>query len=281
MRFTQLLTRTAKSAKGKLALTLLSGLAVVGATAVFGAPKPGFSVAASPGTQTVTAGQTTTYNITVSRQNKFTGTVAMSVTGLPSKTTGTFTPATIASSGTTSSLGIKTNQGGTTPAGTYTLTITGANGGATSSTTVRLVVASAAQPNFALAATPSQSVIADNDSASHQIGITRSGGFAGAVALSVGGLPNKVSASTSPNPSAGGSSTLTLTSKGQPKPGTYPLTVTGTGGGMTRSTSLTLTVEEKKPFRDQRQRRPGLFPRRGSPAESGADQLEQLHAPGH
>ena len=247
MRITQLLTRTAKSAKGKLALTLFSGLAVLGATVVLGAPKAGFTVAASPATQTVTAGQNTSYAITINRQNKFTGTVAMSVTGLPASTTGTFTPNPVSSSGTASSLSVKTNQGGTTPAGTYALSIKGANGGTTSAATVRLVVVSQSQQNFALSATPSQSVLSTKDSESSQIGITRSGGFTGAVALSVGGLPNKVSASTSPNPAAGSSSTLTLTSNGA-KAGTYPLTVTGTGGGMTRSTPLTLIVEEKRPF---------------------------------
>jgi hypothetical protein len=248
MRITQLLTRTAKCAKGKLVLTLFSGLAVFGATVVLGAPKPGFTVAASPATQTVTAGQNTSYGITVKRQNKFTGTVAMSVTGLPASTTGTFTPNPISSSGTSSTLAVQTNQGGTTPAGTYTLTIRGTNGSTNSTTTARLVVVSASQQNFALSATPAQSSISSNDSAHHQILITRSGGFTGAVTLSVGGLPNKVSAATSPNAASGSSSALTLTSNGAPKPGTYPLTVTGTGGGMTRSTSLTLVVEEKQPF---------------------------------
>jgi len=44
MRIKQL-TRTAKSAKGKLALALFSALAVIGATSVLGAPKPSFNVA--------------------------------------------------------------------------------------------------------------------------------------------------------------------------------------------------------------------------------------------
>ena len=247
MRIKQL-TRTAKSAKGKLALALFSALAVIGATSVLGAPKPSFNVAATPGTQTVTAGQNASYNVAISRQGQFTAPVALSASGLPANTTRTFTPTTVSSSGTSSSLMVKTNQGGTTPAGTYTLTITGSSGGTTRSTTARLVVASPTQPNFALMANPSNVVISDDDTASHQVGITRSGGFTAAVNLSVSGLPNKVSAAIGPNPASGNATTLTFTSHGRPRAGTYPVTVTGTGSGMTRSTSFSLTVEDKKQF---------------------------------
>src|SRR5688500_16003363 len=175
MRITQL-TRTAKSAKGKLALTLFSALAVFGATTVLGAPKPHFSVAAAPATQTVTAGQNAGYGITINRQNKHTGPVALSVADLPANSTATFSPATVTGSGTSSSLGVKTGVGGTTPAGSYTLSIRGTSGGVTSTTTATLVVVSQEQPNFALAGTPSRSVISADDAASYTIGITRSGG---------------------------------------------------------------------------------------------------------
>ena len=242
------LTRTAKSAKGKLALTLFSALAVVGATTVLGAPKPSFTVTVAPASQTVTAGQNTSDGVTIKRQNKHTAAVALSVSGLPSNATATFTPSTIPGSGSSATLGVKTNQGGTTPPGTYTLAITGTGGGATGSTTARLVVVAAAQPNFALTATPSRSVLSSDDSAMHQVGIARSGGYTGAVALSVSGLPNQVSAQFLPSSTSGNSSILTFVSGENPKPGSYPVVVTGTGSGMTRSASITLIVEEKSAF---------------------------------
>jgi uncharacterized membrane protein len=247
------LTRAAKSAKGRLALTLLGGLVALGATTVLGAPKPTFSLSASPATQTVAAGQNANYSVLVSRQNKHTGNVSLAVSGLPAsaKATATFNPQPISNSGTSSTLTVKTNQGGTTPVGTYTLTVSGMSGSAASSTSVRLTVVSAAQPNFTLAATPNQSVISSDDSSSHQIGITRTGGFTQPVALSVTGLPNGVTGQFTPNPAGGSSSTLNLVSDHNPKPGAYLLTVTGTAfapGQITRSTSLTLTVEEKKAF---------------------------------
>ena len=252
MRLTKL-TRTAKSAKGKLALTFFIALAVLGATSVVGAPKPSFSVSASPAMKTITAGQNAAYTITVKRQNKHTGAVALSMSGLPahSYVTGTFSPQTVPGSGTVAALGIKTNQGGTTPAGTYTLTIRGTSGSATSSTTVKLTVVAASQANYALSATPSESVISENDSSSHQIGIARSGGFSQPVALSVTGLPNGVTADLSSNPVSGDASILTLTSNHNPKPGTYTVTVTGdafTPTQVTRSTTINLIVEERHPF---------------------------------
>ena len=247
MRITHL-TRTAKSAKGKLALTLFSALAVLGATTVLGAPKPSFSLSATPATQTVTPGQTATYTVGVNRQNKHAAAVNLTVSGLPSKTTASFVPNPVPVSGSTSSFKVNTNVGGTTPAGTYTLTINGSGGGVTSSTTAKLVVVSQAQANFTLSATPAQSVIAPNDSASHTIDITRSGGFTQAVSLSASGLPNGVAAALAPNPAGGSTAILAFTSGSNPKPGTYPVTITGTGGGLTRSTSVSLTVEENKPF---------------------------------
>ena len=98
---------------------------------------PDFSIAASPASQTVTRGSSTTYNVTVGALNGFTGTVGLSVSGLPSRTTATFSPSSIAGSG-SSTLTITTTNRTTT--GTRTLTITGTSGSLSHSTQVTLVV---------------------------------------------------------------------------------------------------------------------------------------------
>jgi hypothetical protein len=98
---------------------------------------PDFSIAASPASQTVTRGSSTTYTVTVGALNGFTGNVSLSVSGLPSRTTATFNPGSIAASG-ASTLTITTAN--KTPAGTKTLTITGTSGSLSHSTTVSLVV---------------------------------------------------------------------------------------------------------------------------------------------
>lgn len=98
---------------------------------------PDFSIAASPASQTVTRGSSTTYNVTVGALNGFTGTVGLSVSGLPSRTTATFNPSSIAGSGSSTLTITTTNR---TPAGTKTLTITGTSGSLSHSTQVALVV---------------------------------------------------------------------------------------------------------------------------------------------
>jgi hypothetical protein len=98
---------------------------------------PDFSISASPSSQTVTQGNSTTYTTTISALNGFTGTVSFSVSGLPTGATGSFNPTSVAGSG-NSTLTVMTAS--TTPAGTYTLTITGISGSLTHSTPVSFVV---------------------------------------------------------------------------------------------------------------------------------------------
>jgi subtilase family serine protease len=96
---------------------------------------PGFTLSASPASRTVKRGSSTTYAITITPAGGFTGSVTLSVSRLPSRTTGTFSPNPTTSS---STLTITTSSG--TARGTYKLTITGSSNGLTSTTTVTLVV---------------------------------------------------------------------------------------------------------------------------------------------
>lgn len=60
---------------------------------------PGFSVAASPTSLTVAAGQSATTTITIAPENDFNSTVSFSCSGLPSGATCSFNPATVTPSG--------------------------------------------------------------------------------------------------------------------------------------------------------------------------------------
>ena len=75
--------------------------------------------------------------------------------------------------------------------------------------------------------------------ATYTVTITRTGGFTGAVTLSVAGLPSGATATFSPNPATGATSTLKVTVKLFPR-GTFPLTVTGTSGTLTHTATATL-----------------------------------------
>jgi hypothetical protein len=71
--------------------------------------------------------------------------------------------------------------------------------------------------------------------------VSRSGGFAGTVSLSVSGLPTGVAASFIPAATTS-TSTLTLTASATATTGTATLTITGVSGTLTHSTTITLTV---------------------------------------
>jgi hypothetical protein len=85
----------------------------------------------------VTQGSGTTYTVTVTALNGFTGTVVLSATGFGSGASGAFNP-TLVNGGGASTLTVSTTTAATT--GSFALTITGTSGSLTHSTGVTLVV---------------------------------------------------------------------------------------------------------------------------------------------
>ncbi len=100
-------------------------------------PAPDFSVAMTPASRTVPAGGSTTFSVAVTPANGFAGTVSLAVSGLPSGTSASFSPATITGSGSTT-LTITSTAG--TPVGSPTLTITGTSGTLSRTATATLTV---------------------------------------------------------------------------------------------------------------------------------------------
>jgi hypothetical protein len=119
-----------------LTITAVSGSLAHTTTVTLAVSVPDFTLSASPSTQTVTQGSSTSYGITITPILGFSGQVTLSVTGLPTGATGTFTPNPAITS---SSLSVTTST--STPTSTYTLTITGASGSLAHSITVSLTVA--------------------------------------------------------------------------------------------------------------------------------------------
>ncbi len=97
-----------------------------------------FSLAASPASVSVTQGKTATSTITVTGSNGFTGSVALTVSGLPTGVTAAFSPA---STTTSSTLTFTASSSATV--GTASVTVTGTSGSLTHTTTISLTVASA------------------------------------------------------------------------------------------------------------------------------------------
>jgi len=207
---------------------------------------PDFAVTAAPASQTVVSGNNTSYTATVTPSGGYTGTVSFSVAGLPAGATGTFTPASVITSG-TSTLAIATTAA--TAAGTYPLTITGTDGTLTHAASVSLVVKAPVVGDFTISAAPASQTVAAGSATSYTATITPSGGFTDTVAFSASGLPAGATATFVPTSVAGtGNSTMTVTTTAATAAGTYVVTITGTGSTLTHSTTVTLVVTAPADF---------------------------------
>jgi uncharacterized repeat protein (TIGR01451 family) len=98
-----------------------------------------------------------------------------------------------------------------------------------------------ASPDFGITLSPSARTVTQGASTTYGVSITPSGGFTGAVTLSVKTLPTGVTGTFSPNP-ATSTSTLTLTTTPSVPTGSIPLTVSGVSGASTRTTPALLQV---------------------------------------
>jgi subtilisin family serine protease len=227
-------TTAASIAPGKYPLTITATSGSLTHSAVVTLIVPDFSLAASPATRSTTPGTAATYTVSVGAVNGFTGSVALSLSGL-TQGTWSFAPASVSNAG-TSQLTVTP-----TAAGTYTLTVTGTSGSIVHTAKVTLVVA--APGDFGLTATPASATVVAGQNAAYTVAVSSSGGFAGSVSLSVSGLPSQASASFAPNPlAAPGSSTLTVRTSRLTTRGTFTLTITGRGGSLSHATTVTLAV---------------------------------------
>jgi len=199
---------------------------------------PDFALAVSPSSASADPGGSASYSVSVSATNGFSGSVALTIAGLPSGASATITPSTVSAPG-SSQLVVSTST--STPAGSYPLTISGTSGSTTHTTSATLVVNP--PPDFSLGISPSSRSIKRGSSTTYTVSASSQGSFSGSVSLSVSGLPNGASASFTPTSVvAPGSATLKITTSNSAPRGTFVLTVTGTGATTIHRATATLTL---------------------------------------
>lgn len=98
--------------------------------------------------------------------------------------------------------------------------------------------------SFTLSASPASQSVSRGGTATISIAVTRSGGFTGAVTLSVSGVPRQSTAkfTTNPIPSGSTSTTLTITTGRKTPKGSYTLTISGTSGSLTGGNPTSILI---------------------------------------
>jgi hypothetical protein len=99
-----------------------------------------FSIGASPASQTVTQGASTSYSVTTAVTAGAAQSVSLSVSGLPAGATGSFSPASVTAGGSST---LSVAVGSSTAAGSYALTVTGAGATGSHTTPISLTVTAA------------------------------------------------------------------------------------------------------------------------------------------
>ena len=196
----------------------------------------------------VMQGSTATTSITVLPVNSFTGTVALSISGLPSGVTAAFSPTSIANGSGASILTFTAAANATVPTAPVALTVTGTSGTITQTTTIRLTVVG--RPDFSITAAPPAAVtITPGSNPTATLTVAALFGFTGSVSISATGLPSGVSANFSPS-SVNGSGTITVNFNAQTTTptGTTNISIVGTSGSLTHSATIALTVTGSSDF---------------------------------
>ena len=202
-----------------------------------------FSLTSTPATATLTAGgMGQTVSVNAAAQNGFTGTVNVTVAGLPSgvmakPTTLTLTPGTPQT--------VTLTAAATAAAGSATVTFTGTSGTLSHSATVAATVTAAAPAaDFSLSVSPtSVALVAGAAGSKVSVMATAINSFSGPVAVAITGLPSGVMASPATlTLTPGTAQTVTLTAAATAAAGSATVTITGTSGNLNHSATVATTI---------------------------------------
>jgi hypothetical protein len=196
---------------------------------------PSYTLSATPAAVTVAQGSTGTSSIQVTPQGGFTGSVALTASGLPAGVTAVFSPAS-----TTGSSTLTFTAAASAAIGAATVTITGTSGSLHPATTIALTV-SAPPPSFTIAASPASISVPTGASGTSAITLAPQNGFNAAVTFAASGFPLGVTA-TFGALTASHTSTATFAVGASVAAGVYSGTVTATSGSISSRAAVSLTV---------------------------------------
>jgi uncharacterized membrane protein len=164
---------------------------------------------------------------------QFSGSVRLSISGLPAGVTASFTPNPASNGSSTLTL----QASSTAALGQYNVTVTGVSGNQTASTTFPITIY---VPTFTVY-TPQNVILGQGTTTTATAQINQEYGFAGNVSLALSGLPKGVTGSFAPNPTTQ-QSTLTLTAATTAPLGQYNALLTGTSGKQSSSAYFPISI---------------------------------------
>ncbi len=210
-------------------------------------PSPDFSISALPTVDSLPPGGVLQFQVTVAAENGFTGSVSVSVTGLPSGTTvSPASPISMHPGSRTLTLLVATNA----TQGSFTVTLQGSSGSLQHSTTFALQIQTQPLADFLLVLNNTELTLTQGGSVNTSVGLSvdmNVGNPNYEVEFSVGGLPAGVQATFATNPflSTDPETLLTFTASSTSGLANYApviITATRTADGMQMAAYLTLNV---------------------------------------
>jgi arylsulfate sulfotransferase len=212
-------------------------------------PTPDFTIASTPSSVSlVNGGAAQAITVTVSAVNSFSGSVSVSLSGLPTGVTAT--PATLSIS--PGQLGqFMLSASGATVASAIPLTVTGTSAGVSHTSSASLAVMAAPPPaDFAIVSTPSTlSLVNGGPAQLMTVTVSSMNSFTDSVTISLGGLPMGVTANpASVSIAPGQLGQFMLSASGAAVSTSVPITLNGTSGSLSHTTPATLAIAAAPPI---------------------------------
>src|SRR2546426_20755 len=211
------------------------------------------SITSNPSTLTMQQGSSSSPQITFTPQGTFTGSLGLSttVTGGSGACPGVNCPIAQISPGTvtitspgSAQATLTVTTGSSTPAGSYTVTISATAPGMTQTGIIPVIVVI---PDFSMSSSPATVSMIPGNSASSTITLTSVNSFSGTVGVGTAVSPSGIFVGLNPQnvplaASSTGTSTLTISSTSSTASGTYYIAITGISGQVVHTITVTVYV---------------------------------------
>ena len=202
------------------------------------------TIVVGPATASIQPGSSTFVTVTLTRAGGFTGTVTVTIAGLPNGVTATMAPAQLTGNAVTSRIDL--TAAATAALASATVTVSAAAQGVTTAT-ASFQLAVTAPPDYAMVVSPATLTIAAGGTGNVDLQINRTN-FSGPITLALLNPAAGITATFNPASATAATSAMALNVAATVAPGSYQVTIQGTATGVSsRSVAVTVTVVPPPP----------------------------------